>query len=472
MQQLDLARKNVRIGRYQLALNAYKSSLITFKEDLKKEVDSAKTKQLIEVVRLVGKELESLQSLVAETKNITISPSTPETPSDPMVWAPPAKPAKTISKKPPVPKRTTGGSGPRKGFASSVSTPKTTNTTPKTTVIRRVTSQPKLDDVSYNNVMDKEEDNEEEKVFDSTMYDRELVWLVEKSVIQRNPSVKWNDISGLETTKKTLTEAALLPQLFPTYFKGIRRPWKGVCLFGPPGTGKTLLAKAVATECKSTFFSVSASTFASKWRGDGEKLVRLLFEMARFYAPSTVFIDELDTLCSTRSSENEHEASKRLKGELLVQIDGMNDETDRTVLLLAATNRPWDLDEAFRRRLEKRIYVGLPDTETRLDLLKNCLSSVKLGDDVNLNELAAKTQGYSGADVTNLCRDAALQPMRDCLDNLEDYKTAAEQLSASFLEEKPIKMCHFNSAMKRVNPSCSADTIRKYKEWEKQFGAI
>ncbi|KAF1625230.1 UNVERIFIED_CONTAM: Katanin p60 ATPase-containing subunit A-like 1, partial [Eudyptes robustus] len=139
---------------------------------------------------------------------------------------------------------------------------------------------------------------------------------------------------------------------------------------------------------------------------------------------------------------------------------------------LAATNCPWELDEAFRRRLEKRIYVGLPDKATRLILLKNCLCNVKLGEDVKLDELAAKTEGYSGADITNLCRDAALQPMRECLDNLEDYKAAGEQLSASFLEEKPIKMSHFNSAMKRVKSSCSPDTIKKYKEWERLFGAV
>jgi katanin p60 ATPase-containing subunit A1 len=160
-----------------------------------------------------------------------------------------------------------------------------------------------------------------------------------------------------------------------------------------------------------------------------------------------------------------------MKSELLVQIDGMGSESEKPVLLLAATNCPWDLDDAFRRRLEKRIYIGLPDFQTRLCLIKQSLTAVKVDADVRLDELAEKMEGYSGADITNVCRDAAMQPMRECIQNLDNYRAVAEQLSTSVLEEKPIKMYHFDQAMSRVSPSCTQNDIKKYLEFQQKYGA-
>lgn len=167
------------------------------------------------------------------------------------------------------------------------------------------------------------------------------------------------------------------------------------------------------------------SGLSSKWRGESEKLVRILFEMARFYGPSTIFFDEIDAIASTRGGGGEHEASRRVKAELLVQMDGVgvvssagaNSEQGETealknVMVLAATNRPWDLDEAIRRRLEKRIYIPLPTTPGRRQLFEINLKGIEMDPDVDYDKLVEITEGYSGADLANVCRDAAMMPLR------------------------------------------------------------
>uniref|UniRef100_A0A8C4EA14 vesicle-fusing ATPase n=1 Tax=Dicentrarchus labrax TaxID=13489 RepID=A0A8C4EA14_DICLA len=232
------------------------------------------------------------------------------------------------------------------------------------------------------------------------------------AIVMEKPNIKWNDVAGLEGAKEALKEAVILPIKFPHLFTGKRTPWRGILLFGPPGTGKSYLAKAVATEANnSTFFSISSSDLVSKWLGESEKLVKNLFSLAREHKPSIIFIDEIDSLCGSRS-ENESEAARRIKTEFLVQMQGVGNDNDG-ILVLGATNIPWTLDSAIRRRFEKRIYIPLPEEHARSFMFKLHLGSTPN----NLTEadfitLGKKTEGYSGADISVIVRDALMQPVR------------------------------------------------------------
>lgn len=317
---------------------------------------------------------------------------------------------------------------------------------------------------------DAEDEEPEERKFDATGIDGDLIEMLERDIVQQNPNTKWDDIADLHEAKRLLEEAVVLPMWMPDFFKGIRRPWRGVLMVGPPGTGKTMLAKAVATECGTTFFNVSSSTLTSKYRGESEKLVRILFEMARFYAPSTIFIDEIDSLCSRRGSESEHEASRRVKSELLVQMDGMCSITEagKVVMVLAATNFPWDIDEALRRRLEKRIYIPLPTEEGREALLKINLREVKLAEDVGLKAIARRLGGYSGADITNVCRDASMMSMRRKIAGLKPSEI--RNLNQEELD-LPVTKTDFMEAIAKCNKSVSKEDLDKYEKWMDEFGS-
>uniref|UniRef100_A0A8D3CFD0 vesicle-fusing ATPase n=1 Tax=Scophthalmus maximus TaxID=52904 RepID=A0A8D3CFD0_SCOMX len=237
-------------------------------------------------------------------------------------------------------------------------------------------------------------------------------FLFSGAIVMEKPNIKWNDVAGLEGAKEALKEAVILPIKFPHLFTGKRTPWRGILLFGPPGTGKSYLAKAVATEANnSTFFSISSSDLVSKWLGESEKLVKNLFTLAREHKPSIIFIDEIDSLCGSRS-ENESEAARRIKTEFLVQMQGVGVDNDG-VLVLGATNIPWTLDSAIRRRFEKRIYIPLPEEHARSFMFKLHLgstpNSISESDFVTLGK---KTDGYSGADISVIVRDALMQPVR------------------------------------------------------------
>lgn len=231
-------------------------------------------------------------------------------------------------------------------------------------------------------------------------------------ILTERPNVSWDDVAGLSTAKEALKEAVILPMKFPQLFTGKRKPWSGILLYGPPGTGKSFLAKAVATQSNSTFFSVSSSDLVSKWMGESERLVKQLFAMAREARPSIIFIDEVDSLCGTRS-EGESEASRRIKTEFLVQMNGVSNDDQTNVLVLGATNIPWALDTAIKRRFEKRVYIPLPELDARRRMFELNIGSTPCQlTSKDLRLLASETEGYSGADIAVLVREALMQPVR------------------------------------------------------------
>lgn len=382
---------------------------------------------------------------------------------DPDVWDPPPPRVKPTSRAPP---RRSVAPSSRSAVSSNVSRG------PSSRAVKASSS--KSHESNRGQVRAQGSKQPEEKKFDPAGYEKELVESLERDIVQRNPSVSWDSVAGLEEPKKLLKEAVILPLIMPDFFKGIRRPWKGVLMHGPPGTGKTLLAKAVATECNTTFFNVSSSTLGSKYRGESEKLVRLLFDMARFYAPSTIFIDEIDSIGSKRGGSDEHESSRRVKSELLVQMDGVDgavggDDATKMVMVLAATNYPWDIDEALRRRLEKRIYIPLPCASARTQLLKINLKDVAIEEEVDLEKIGKMMENYSGADITNVSRDTAMMSMRKAIDGLspeEIRKLSKEQLNS------PVSMKDFLDALKKVNRSVSDDDLEKHKKWSEEFGSV
>ncbi|KAF3552332.1 hypothetical protein DY000_02002700 [Brassica cretica] len=369
------------------------------------------------------------------------------------------------------------------------------------------------------------------------------------AIVREKPNIKWTDVAGLESAKQALQEAVILPVKFPQFFTGKRRPWRAFLLYGPPGTGKSYLAKAVATEADSTFFripfaakasvqvlsckgatescftvsklaslcwafihgswkhvmtkkklfpfylptlSVSSSDLVSKWMGESEKLVSNLFEMARESSPSIIFVDEIDSLCGQRGEGNESEASRRIKTELLVQMQGVGHSDDK-VLVLAATNTPYALDQAIRRRFDKRIYIPLPEAKARQHMFK-----VHLGDTPhNLTEsdfeyLGLKTEGFSGSDVSVCVKDVLFEPVRKTQDAMFFFKsrdgtwipcgprqpgaiqTTMQDLAAKGLAEKiippPITRTDFEKVLARQRPTVSKSDLDVHERFTQEFG--
>mmetsp|Transcript_25658 Transcript_25658/g.59785 ORF Transcript_25658/g.59785 Transcript_25658/m.59785 type:complete len:454 (+) Transcript_25658:80-1441(+) len=319
---------------------------------------------------------------------------------------------------------------------------------------------------------------------------------LEGAIMTEKPNVKWDDIAGLRSAKEALQETVILPTRFPQLFSGKRTPWRGILLYGPPGTGKSYLAKACATEADATFFSLSSSDLVSKWMGESEKLVRSLFEMARESTPAIIFIDEIDSLCGARGESGESDAARRIKTEFLAQMDGVGKST-QSILVLGATNTPWDLDTAIRRRFEKRVYISLPEVEARQRLLQLCL-----GDTPNqctqddFAAIALKTENFSGADISILVRDAMYEPVRRCRRAKTFHRVtrpgkdgvmktwwspcspgepdAVEMtlmdVPSEDLLEPDVLPSDFEAALSKVRSSVGLGDLTRFEDWTGQFG--
>ena len=261
------------------------------------------------------------------------------------------------------------------------------------------------------------------------------------------PQVKWEDVGGMEAAKQALREAVELPISRPDIFDRFNiDPPRGVLLFGPPGTGKTLLAKAVATESKANFISVRGAEVMSKWVGESEKIIAEIFRRARQAAPVVLFIDELDNLAPRRGSGLDSRVSERVVNQLLVELDGI--EELQGVVVLAATNRPDIIDSALLRpgRFDIFVYTPAPDVQARHAIFKVHTRGMPLADDVNLERLAAATEGFTGADIRNVCRKAVLATVRDNP------------------EAQMVKLSHFQAAINSTPPSITAEVEQQFNK--------
>ncbi len=271
--------------------------------------------------------------------------------------------------------------------------------------------------------------------------------------LAEKPKLRFTDIAGLEDVKEQIRIKMILPFTFPDKAKKYKvKTGGGLLLYGPPGTGKTMIAKAVAGELDATFFAIAPSEILNKWVGESEKNIRKLFESARACPKSVIFIDEVESLIPKRRDAESGGVMTRVVPQILAELDGFEAREGQTVMFMGATNEPWSIDYAMLRpgRLDEKVYVGLPDLDARKKILELNLKDIPLCDDVNLDALAKRLEGYSGADVAYLCRKVAEQTFLE---------------SVELSSERPVADADFQRVLKTLRPSVTAVDLERFKKF-------
>jgi vacuolar protein-sorting-associated protein 4 len=289
--------------------------------------------------------------------------------------------------------------------------------------------------------------------------EKRLREMISDTIITERPRIKMSEVAGLEDAKQAIDDAIIAPMKHPEIFKGkARQPWRGILFYGPAGCGKTLVAKAVASEVNATFFNVSAANIVSKWLGESERLVMSLFELARKNQPAIIFIDELDSIGVSRSGDDVG-GERRLKTQLLTELQGLASNEDERITLIGATNLPWELDFALRSRFEKKIHVPLPNREARAKIFEIHMEDVEVAPTVEYEELADLTEGYSGRDISVVCREAALEPIRDL------QRTGRMEDEQEILDIRPVSRDDFLHAIENIRPATPPEDVKRYIDW-------
>ncbi|MBN1896733.1 MAG: ATP-binding protein [Candidatus Aenigmarchaeota archaeon] len=287
--------------------------------------------------------------------------------------------------------------------------------------------------------------------------------MIDKLVVTQKPATKWEDIGGLDDAKHALREAIIMP--FVGGKPDFVRTTKSILLYGPPGTGKTLLAKASSNTLSATFFEAKASGLLSKYFGESSKIISSLFQKAAEKQPSLIFLDEIDSLAPSRSGDI-NESSRRVLGEILEGMDGFSASKEDKVIFIGATNKPWDLDDALLSRFQRKVYVPLPDEESRKSIFTIHLKGAQLR--LNINDLVKRSVGYSGRDIAALCQHAISSMVKEQNPELEDL--TSKQLETYMLKTRELLPSDFDGAFEKIKPASDAKSLEKYSDWADEFG--